>query len=342
MKIAIDLGTTYSVVYVVGRGVVLSEPSAIAVNRDTGAVIAYGDKARGMLGRTPRAIEVIRPLREGVVANFDGAREMLRHYIEVAGQRHWIKRFEVVLCVPHGATPVEMEALRRESHAAGAHRADLVKEPFAAALGAGLPIDEPRGNLVVDIGGGTTEATAISLNNIVHCESLRKAGNTMDQAIEEYFRARHHFAIGETTAESVKIRHGSVIEDGPEHEFDVKGLDIRTGRPAALRVSTAEIRETLEPVVRSIVEATRRCIESLPPELAGDIVSDGAAIVGGGALLHGWARRLADDIGLKIRIDEDPPMSVIRGLIRILEDRRRYADLIANSEYHPALGTLSN
>ncbi|MGH7819748.1 MAG: rod shape-determining protein, partial [Candidatus Binatia bacterium] len=337
MKIAIDLGTTYSVVYVLGRGVVLREPSALAVNRESGAVIAYGEKARGMLGRTPRTIEVVRPLREGVIANFDGAREMLRHYVQVAGEGRWIKRYEVVLCVPHGATPVEMEALRREAFAAGAHRADLVREPFAAALGAGLPIHEPQGNLVVDIGGGTTEATAISLNNVVHCESLRMAGNTMDQAVEEYFRARHHFAIGETTAESVKIRHGSVIEDGPDYDFEVKGLDVHSGRPAAIRVSSVEIREALEPTVRNIVEAMRRCIEHLPPELAGDILTEGAALVGGGALLRGWVQRLEDEVRLRVRIDEDPPMSVTRGLIRILEDRDRHLDLIANSEYQPAL-----
>jgi rod shape-determining protein MreB len=328
MKIAIDLGTAYSVVYVAGRGVVLREPSAVAVNRAVGTVIAYGDKARAMIGRTPPEIEVVRPLRQGVIANFHAAREMLRHYIEVAGQGRWIRRAEVVICVPHGATPVEMEALRREAQAAGAHRVDLVKEPFAAALGAGLPIHEPRGNLVVDIGGGTTEATAISLNDIVHCESLRLAGNAMDVAVEEHFRIRHHFAIGETTAESIKIRYGSVMETEPDTEFEVKGLDVRTGRPSAIRATTAEIREAIEPIVRGIVEAIRRCIEQLPPELAGDVVTDGAALVGGGALLRGWPRRLREALHLEVRIDDDPPMSVTRGLIRILEDPERHQDVI--------------
>lgn len=338
MKIAIDLGTTYSVVYVVGRGVVLREPSTLAWQRDDERPIAFGEKARVMLGRTPASIEVVRPLRDGVIADFHAARELLRHYLGVARERRWLpRRSHVVVCVPHGATPVEMESLRREALAAGAHRVDLVKEPFAAALGAGLPIDEPRGNLVVDIGGGTTEATALSLFNIVHCESLRMAGNVMDQTIEDYFRQEHQFAIGETTAENVKIEHGSVYRTGPESEFRVKGLDVRTRRPAARMASSEEIRETLEPIARTITEAVRRCIEHFAPELAGDVLSDGAVMVGGGALLSGWAERLRDQLGLKVRIGDDPLMAVTRGLIRILEDRQRFGDLVTNSEYVPAL-----
>lgn len=337
MKIAIDLGTTYSVVYVVGRGVVLREPSAVALHKEGGGILAYGSKARGMLGRAPASIEVVRPLRDGVIAHFEGARALLRHFIEVATERRWLKRSHVVICVPHGATPVEMESLKRESLAAGAHRVDLVKEPFAAALGAGLPIAEPRGNLVVDIGGGTTEATAISLNNIVHCESLRMAGNAMDQAIEEHFRSRHWFAIGETTAERIKIEHGSVVPIEPDVPIEVKGLNIRNGCPDLLRVPSSELLEALEPILSQIVESIRRTIEHLPPELAGDILTEGAAMVGGGALLRGWSGRLSDALGLPVRIDEDPLMAVTRGLIRILEDRSSHSDLILNSEYQPAL-----
>jgi rod shape-determining protein MreB and related proteins len=338
MKIAIDLGTTYSVVYVVGRGVVLREPSAIAIHKETGEVIAYGDKARGMLGRVPATIEVIRPLRDGVIAHFEAAREILRHFIEVATQRRWIKRSHIVICVPHGATPVEMDSLKRESLAAGAHSVDLVKEPFAAALGAGLPIGEPKGNLIVDVGGGTTEATAISLFSIVHCESLRMAGNAMDQAIEEHFRTHHMFAIGETTAERLKIDHGSVIPPAdPDEPVDLKGLNVRTGCPGVLRVPAGEIYEALEPILSHSIEAIRRAIEYLPPELAGDILSEGGSMVGGGALLRGWHGKLQDALGLPIRIDEDPLMAVTRGLIKILEERDRFSDLILNSEYQPAL-----
>ncbi len=337
MKIAIDLGTTYSVVYVVGRGVVLREPSAIAIHRESGEVIAFGDRARGMLGRVPGTVEVIRPLRDGVIARFEAAREMLRRFIKIATAGRWIRRSHIVICVPHGATPVEMESLRREALAAGAHHVDLVKEPFAAALGAGLPIDEPRGNLVVDIGGGTTEATAISLNNIVHCESLRMAGNAMDQAIADHFRAYHQFAIGEATAEQLKIRYGSVLPLETDTGIDVKGLNVRTGRPSILRVPSSEILLALEPIVVPITEAIRRCLEQLPPELAGDAHSEGAAMVGGGALLRGWAERLQSSVGLPIRVAEDPLMAVTRGLIYILESRARYADLIGNSEYQPAL-----
>jgi rod shape-determining protein MreB len=336
MKVAIDLGTTYSVVYVIGRGVVLREPSAVAVHKESGEVIAYGDKARGMLGRVPESIEVIRPLRDGVIVHFEAARQILRHFIEVATEQRWIKRSQVVICVPHGATPVEMDSLKRESLAAGAHRVDLVKEPFAAALGAGLAIGEPRGNLIVDVGGGTTEATVISLNHVVHCESLRMAGNAMDQAIEEHFRTRHHFAIGETTAERIKIQHGSVTPPDPDLPVDVKGLNLRNGCPGVLRVPSSEIVEALEPIQRQIVEAIRRTIEHLPPELAGDVLTEGGAMVGGGALLRGWSRRLQEALGLPIRIDEDPLMAVTRGLIRILEDRSRFSDLILNSEYQAA------
>jgi rod shape-determining protein MreB len=337
MKIAIDLGTTYSVVYVVGRGVILREPSAVAVYKESGEVIAYGDKARGMLGRVPGSIEVIRPLRDGVVAHFAAAREILRHFIEAGTERRWVKRSHVVICVPHGATPLEMDSLKRESLAAGAHRVDLVKEPFAAALGAGLAIGEPRGNLIVDVGGGTTEATAISLNSIVHCESLRMAGNAMDQAIEEHFRFHHDFAIGETTAERIKIQYASVTPPDPDLPVEVKGLNVRDGCPGVMRVPSSEIVEALEPILRQIVEAIRRTIEHLPPELAGDILTEGGAMVGGGALLRGWSGRLNDALGLPIRIDEDPLMAVTRGLIRILEDRDRFSDLILNSEYQPAL-----
>ena len=337
MKIAIDLGTTYSIVYVVGRGVVVREPSAVAIHRESARIIAFGEKARGMLGRAPSTIEVVRPLRDGVIAHFEAAREILRHFIQVATEKRWIRRSHIVICVPHGATPVEMDSLKRESMAAGAHRVDLVKEPFAAALGAGLPIDQPCGNLVVDIGGGTTEATAIALNNIVHCESMRMAGNAMDQAIEEHFRLQHHFAIGETTAERIKIDHGSVVPIEPDAIIDVKGMNVRTGCPDVLRVPASEVREALEPILIQIVEAIRRTIEHLPPELAGDILTEGAAMVGGGALLNGWSGRLSHALGLPVRIDPDPLMAVTRGLIRILEDRERYADLVLNSEYQPAL-----
>jgi len=337
LKIAIDLGTTYSVVYVVGRGVVVREPSAIAIHRDTEKVIAYGERARGMLGRVPATIEVIRPLRDGVIAHFEAAREILRHYIAIATEKRWLRRSRIVICVPHGATPVEMEALRRESLAAGAHHVDLVKEPFAAALGAGLPLDEPRGNLIVDIGGGTTEATAIALNDIVHCESLRMAGNAMDRAIEAYFKNAHNFLIGETTAERIKMEYGSVIPVVPDVEINVKGMSIRTRCPSVIRVSATELHEALEPIVVHIVEAIRRTIEQMPPELAGDVVSDGAAMVGGGALLKGWAGRLSDTLGLPIVIADDPLMAVTRGLIRILEEPKKFADLVHNSEYQPAL-----
>jgi len=335
-RIAIDLGTTYSLVYTQEDGIVLREPSAVAIKRATGEPIAFGERARTMLGRAPGFIEVARPLSDGVIADFDAARALLRYFIREASRGHYFSRKSVIVCVPYGATAVEMEALVREAEAAGGDRVDLVREPFAAALGAGLPIDQPRGNLAIDIGGGTTEVTSLALNDIVHCESLRMAGNAMDQAVQSFFRTRYAFSIGENTAEDIKIRYGTVYDDD-DAIFEVKGLNQRTGKPHRLTVHSSEIREAIEPVARQITDAVRRCIEHLPVELAGDVFTDGAAMAGGGALLRGWPQRLYDAMGLKVRIDADPLMCVMRGLIEILTHRVRYQDLIVNSQTHPSL-----
>ncbi len=335
-RIAIDLGTTYSLVYTQEDGIVLREPSAVAIKRSTGEAIAFGERARTMLGRAPEFIAVIRPLSDGVIADFDAARALLRYFIREASRGHYISRKEVIVCVPYGATAVEMDALVREAEAAGSDRVDLVKEPFAAALGAGLPIDQPRGNLAIDIGGGTTEVTSLALNDIVHCESLRMAGNAMDQAVQAFFRTRYTFSIGENTAEEIKIRYGAVYDD-TDAVFEVKGLNQRTGRPQRLLVHTAEIREALEPVARHITDAVRRCIEQLSVELASDVFTDGAAMVGGGALLRGWPQRLYDAMGLRVRVINEPLMCVMRGLIEILQHRERYEELIVNSQARLAL-----
>lgn len=338
-RIAIDLGTTYSLVYTRPGGLVLREPSAVALKRATGEPIAFGERARTMLGRAPEFIEVARPLRDGVIADFGAARALLAHYVEVASRGRPLNRKHVIVCVPYGATAVEMEALIREAEAAGAHRVELVREPFAAALGAGLPISEPRGNLVIDIGGGTTEVTALSLNDIVHCESLRMAGNAMDQAVQSFFRNRYNFAIGENTAEQIKMRYGSVWPDNEHDEgiFEVKGLNARTGKPERLHIRVSEVRDALEVVARHITDAVRRCVEGLAPELAADVFSDGAAMVGGGALLRGWPERLYAAMGLRVRIADDPLMCVMRGLVEILCNRDRYEALIANSRVRPSL-----
>ena len=337
-RIAIDLGTTYSLVYTQEKGIVLREPSAVAIKRSTGEAIAFGERARTMLGRAPEFIEVIRPLSDGVIANFDAARALLRYYISEASKGHYLSRKAVIICVPHGATAVEMEALLREAEAAGGDRVDLVKEPFAGALGAGLPIEKPQGNLAIDIGGGTTEVTSLALNDIVHCESLRMAGNAMDQAVQAFFRNRYAFSVGENTAEQIKIRYGAVAGNG-DALFEVKGLNHLTGRPQRFSVHTSEIRESLEPVARQITDAVRRCVEQLSPELASDVFTSGAAMVGGGALLRGWPQRLHDAMGLNVRVPEDPLMCVMRGLIEILHHRDRYAELIVNSRAPSSLAS---
>jgi rod shape-determining protein MreB len=330
-RIAIDLGTTYSLVYTQDKGILLREPSAVALKSSTREAIAFGERARTMLGRAPEFIEVIRPLSAGVLADFDAARALLAHFIREASRGHYFARKEVVACVPLGATAVEMDALMREAEAAGADRVDLVREPFAAALGAGLPISEARGNLVIDIGGGTTEVTSLALNDIVCCESLRMAGNAMDGAVEAFFRNRYSFSIGENTAEQIKIRHGAVYDDGEDYLFDVKGLNQQSGKPQRFSVRKSDIREALEPVARQITDAVRRSVEQLSPELAGDVFTDGAAMVGGGALLPGWPQRLFEAMGLRVRIDPEPLMCVMRGLIEILHHRDRYETLLVNS-----------
>jgi rod shape-determining protein MreB len=337
-RIAIDLGTTYSLVYTQEKGILLREPSAVAIKRATGEAIAFGERARTMLGRAPEFIEVIRPLSDGVIANFDAARALLRYYISEASRGHYLSRKAVIICVPHGATAVEMEALLREAEAAGGDRVDLVKEPFAAALGAGLPIEKAQGNLAIDIGGGTTEVSSLALNDIVHCESLRMAGNAMDQAVQAFFRNRYAFSIGENTAEQIKIQYGAVAGNG-DALFEVKGLNQITGKPQRFSVHTSEIREALEPVARQITDAVRRCVEQLSPELASDVFTSGAAMVGGGALLRGWPQRLHEAMGLKVRVPEEPLMCVMRGLIEILHHRDRYAELIVNSRAPSSLAS---
>jgi rod shape-determining protein MreB len=337
-RIAIDLGTTYSLVYTEDKGLVLREPSAVAMQRSTGEAIAFGERARTMLGRAPEFIDVVRPLSDGVIADFDAARALLAHYIREASRGHRFSRKQIIVCVPFGATSVEMEALVREAEAAGGNRVDLVREPFAAALGAGLPIEEPRGNLVIDIGGGTTEVTSLALNDVVHCESLRMAGNAMDQAVQAFFRNRYNFSIGENTAEQIKIEYGAVYTNGvADATFEVKGLNQRNGKPERLRIRMSEVQEALESVARHITDAVRRCVERLSPELAADVFTDGAAMVGGGALLRGWPQRLHEAMGLKVRITEDPLLCVMSGLIEILTHRDRYEELIANSQVRPSL-----
>mgnify|MGYP002623635878 CR=1 FL=1 len=329
-RIAIDLGTAHSLVYTLDKGMVLSEPSAVAIRRSTGEAIAFGERARTMIGRSPEFIQVVRPLRDGVIADFEAARAMFRHFLRVASQGHRLSRKAVVVCIPFGATAVEMDALVREAESAGADRVDAVREPFAAALGAGMAIQEPRGHLVIDIGGGTTEVTSLSLNDVVHCESVRMAGHAMDQAVQGFFRNRYNFSIGENTAEEIKIRYGRVYPAGDDL-FEVKGLSKRTGKPQRLMVQTKEIQQALDPVARSITDAVRRSVERLAPELAADIFTDGAALVGGGALLPGWGERLKDAMGLRARVVDEPLLCVMRGLIEILKDGKRYADLVENS-----------
>ena len=285
-----------------------------------------------MLGRAPSFIKVVRPLQDGVVANFAATKGLLTYLMKAATEGRRLLRPRLLLCTPHGATKVENKALKQEAYRAGASDVSLIKEPFAGAIGADLPVREPRGSMLVDIGGGTSEVSLISLSDLVSCVSIRMAGNAMDKAIQDYFNQRYRFAIGETTAEMIKIDHGSVCPLEEEHTFELKGLDHTTMVPRKLIASTAEVREALDPIVQAIIQAIRESLETMPPELANDVLSNGIVMVGGGACLAGWDRLIHDHTGVKVRIGDEPLTCVIRGMIKVLEDPKQFQEVLANSD----------
>ncbi|NOZ85564.1 MAG: rod shape-determining protein [Deltaproteobacteria bacterium] len=330
--IAIDLGTTYAYAYSNKRGEVLREPSIVAYRKDSNRVVAAGLQAKRMLGRAPSFIDVVRPLQDGVVANFTATKGLITYLMEAAMDGKRLLKPTVLLCTPHGATKVENKALKQEAYRSGASKVMLVKEPFAGAIGAGLPVKEPRGSMLVDIGGGTSEVSLISLSDLVSCVSIKMAGNAMDKVIQDYFNQRYRFAIGETTAEQIKIDHGSVCPMEEEHTFELKGLDHTTMVPRKLVASTAEVREALEPIVQAIVQAIRESLETMPPELANDVLSNGIMMVGGGACISGWGKLIQEHTGVKVKIADEPLTCVIRGMIEILHSPGDWRDVLINSD----------
>lgn len=317
--LAIDLGTANTLVYVQGEGIVLNEPSIVAVREPDQTVIAVGHEAKAMLGRTPTHIRAMRPLKDGVIADPDVAYKMLQHLMaRVAGRP--VLRPRVVVSVPYGITQVEKRAVRDAALQAGAREVYLVEEPVAAAIGAGLPVDEPGGNLILIIGGGTTEVAVISLSGIVHCVSLRTAGDEMDEAIIQYVRKQYNLLIGERQAEAVKLAVGSAWKTArPAAAAEVKGRDMIDGVPKTVTVSEEEIREALREPVARIVEIVRLCLERTPPELAADIVEKGLVLAGGGALLPGLDELLRRETNLPVTIADDPLTCTVRGAARVLE-----------------------
>lgn len=312
--IGIDLGTANTLVYVRGRGIVINEPSVVAIDRDTKQIFAVGNKAKEMVGRTPGNIIAIRPLKDGVIADFDMTERLLKDFISKATRRSGWLRPRVVVAVPSGVTEVEKRAVIDATLSAGAKDARVIEEPMAAAIGSGLPVQEPTGNMIVDIGGGTTEVAVISLGGIVSHRSIRVAGDEMDEAIIQHIRRNYNLLIGERTAEQIKAEIGSAMAtDDPELTMEVRGRDLVTGLPKTVTVTSSEVREALEEPVHAILEAVKVTLEKTPPELAADIMDRGIVLAGGGSLLRSLDRLLVEETGMPVHIAEQPLTAVVMG-----------------------------
>ena len=317
---AVDLGTANTLVYVRGKGIVLNEPSVVAINTKDGRPLAVGVEAKRMIGRTPSNIQAIRPLKDGVIADFEICEKMLRYFIHKVHNRKFGKP-RMVICVPSGITGVEQRAVQEAAEYAGARKpAYIIEEPIAAAIGAGLPIHEPTGNMVVDIGGGTTEVAVISLGGIVTSKSIRIGGDELDEAIISYIKKEHSLALGERTAEEMKMALGSATELEEEFEAEIRGRDLITGLPKTILVSTQEIRKAIEEPISAIVDAVKVTLDNTPPELAADIMEQGIVLTGGGALLTGLDKRIHDETGMPIVVANNPLQCVALGSGQCLEE----------------------
>ncbi|MGH7410484.1 MAG: rod shape-determining protein [Candidatus Methylomirabilis sp.] len=318
--LAIDLGTANTVIYVKGKGIVLSEPSVVAIKRGTNMVLRVGREAKEMLGRTPGTIVAIRPLKDGVIADFDITEQMIKAFIIKIHNRKTLVRPRVVIGVPSGITQVEKRAIRDAAEQAGAREVYLIEEPMAAAIGAGLPVQEPSGSMIVDIGGGTTEVAVISLAGIVYAQSVRIAGDEMDEAIIQYLKRKYNLLIGERTAENTKIQIGSAYPFDEPRKIEVKGRDLVEGIPKTILINDSDIREALHDPIYAIVDAVKTALERTPPELAADIAEKGIVMAGGGALLHGLDVLISLETHLKVRVAEDPLSCVVLGTGKVLDE----------------------
>lgn len=330
----IDLGTANTLVYVKGRGIVLNEPSVVAIAQAKGKrhVLAVGDEAKLMLGRTPGNIQAIRPLRDGVIADFEVAEEMIKHFIRKVHNRRSFANPQIIICVPSGSTAVERRAIQESAESAGARRVFLIEEPMAAAIGAGLPVTEPTGSMVVDIGGGTTEVAVLSLGGIVYSRSVRVGGDKMDEAIINYIRRYHNLLIGESTAERIKKEIGSACppEDGEGRVSEIKGRDLMNGVPKEIIITERQVAESLAEPVSAILEAVKVALENTAPELAADIVDKGIVLTGGGALLRNLDLVLRHATGLPVSVAEDPLSCVALGTGRALEEMSTLKSLLVS------------
>ena len=331
--LAIDLGTANTLIYVKGKGIVSCEPSVVAVQRDArggNKVLAVGREAKEMLGRTPGNIRAVRPLRDGVIADFEITEAMLRYFIARAHSRRTLVKPRIIICVPFGITEVEKRAVKESAESAGAREVYLIEEPMAAAIGAGLPITEPSGNMVVDIGGGTTEVAVISLAGIVYSQSVRVGGDKMDEAIINYIRRNYGMLIGEPTAESIKKNIGSAFPGSEVKEMEVKGRNLAEGIPRSFTISSNEILEALTEPLNQIVSSVKNALEQTPPELGADIAERGMMLTGGGALLRDLDRLLGEETGLPVLVAEDPLTCVVRGCGMALERMERLGSIFTS------------
>ncbi len=318
--IGIDLGTATTLVYVKGEGVVLCEPSVVAIERGTSRVRAVGEEAKRMLGRTPGNIIAIRPMRDGVITDFEITEAMLRYFIEKVRHRRFQIRPRIVIAIPSGITEVERRAVRESAERAGARQVFLIEEPMAAAIGVGLPIGEPVGNMIIDIGGGTTEIAVVSLKGTVFSKSIRIGGDEMDDAIVEYLKKTYNLMIGERTSEEIKIKIGSAYPLDEEMSMEVKGRDLVAGLPKAVTITSEEIREALQEPLRAISEITKISLERTPPELAADLIEHGIVMAGGGSLLRGLDKLISEQTGLPVHVADDPVTAVVNGAGKYLDE----------------------
>ena len=317
---AVDLGTANTLVYVRGRGIVLNEPSVVAINQNSGGILAVGAEAKKMIGRTPGNIVAIRPLKDGVIADFDTTERMLRYFIQKVHKRRHLAKPRLVVCVPSGITGVEQRAVKDAGYAAGARKVYIIEEPMAAAIGAGLPVHEPTGNMVVDIGGGTTEVAVISLGGIVCAQSIRIAGDEFDEAIIQHVKKVYNVLIGERTAEEIKFEIGSAYPLAEELDVEVRGRDLQGGLPRTLQISSEEIRLAVEEPTSAVIGAIKSTLEETPPELAGDVMEFGIVLTGGGALLKGLEDRVKAETGIPAHVSENALINVVLGSALALEE----------------------
>ncbi|GAB4262809.1 rod shape-determining protein [Thermincola ferriacetica] len=317
----IDLGTANSSVYMKGKGIVLHEPSVVAIQRDTGQVLAVGEEAKQMIGRTPGNIVAIRPMKDGVIADFDTTQSMLRYFITKAmKKRSFLVRPRVVVCVPSGVTAVEERAVREAALQAGAREAYLIEEPMAASIGAGLPVHEPTGNMIVDIGGGTSEVAVISLGGIVTSRSIRIGGDEMDEAIMQHIKRTYNLMVGERTAEEIKIKIGTAYPFPETESYEVRGRDLVTGLPKTVNITSEEVYKALSEPVSAILEAIKVTLEKTPPELAADIMDKGIVMAGGGSLLRGLDKLVSEETGMPVHVADEPLFCVAFGTGKVLEN----------------------